>query len=107
MGKLLGLHEVSCVIADPGTITTSAASQRIELLASPGAAGPARFLLMCTTAFHFKMGDVTVTAASTSTRVPADTSIVVTVTKASHSYVAVIWETEEGIFQATRLDDEG
>lgn len=105
MGRLLGLHEIS-VIGGTTNVTTTGTSQATELLSDATKNGPARFLLMCTEEVYLLMGDSAVVADADDMRLPADTSMVVTVTLREHSFLAALQVSTSGVLKITRLDDE-
>jgi len=105
MGGMLGLHEKS-VIGATIELSTTGTTARTEILADATKAGPARYLIMCDQAVYLKMGGSAVTATANDFRLPADSSIVVTVRRVEHSYIAALRFDTNGTLKITRLDDE-
>ena len=105
MGKLLGMHERS-VIGATTEIAVVATTASAQLLSNPKKNGPARFLLICDQIVFLKMGPVAVVATSSDMRLPADSSMVVTVEEIQHSYIAAISNGTDGTLKITRLDDK-
>jgi len=105
MGRLLGLHEIS-VIGATIELSTSGTTARVKILANADTAGPARYLVICDQDVYLRMGDSTVTAATTDFLLKADASMIITVEEAAHSYIAALQVTDAGTVKITRLDDK-
>lgn len=105
MGALLGLHEKS-IIGATISLSISGTTARTEVLSEAKKNGPARYLIMCDQAVFLRQGDSTVVAATSDFRLPADMSIVITVRKAQHSFLAALQVDTSGTVRITRLDDE-
>lgn len=89
MGKFKNRHEISTIGAG-SSISFTGTSASAQLLASPRKAGPATFLLCATEDVCILQGGSTVTALTTSFRLPKNVVIRITVNKDENSYIAAI-----------------
>lgn len=100
------LHS-ACVLGEVTELETSDESARVQLVDNPNVNGRARFIIECDQDVYLKMGGAAVVATSSDHLLPArPQSIVVTVSKAAHSYIAALQVSDAGTLKCTRIDDE-
>lgn len=103
---LADLHS-ACVLGEVTELAVGEESTRVQLVDNPSVNGRARFILECDQDVYLKMGGSDVVATSAHHLLPArPQSIVVTVSKAAHSYIAALQASEAGTLKCTRIDDE-